>query len=35
MKAYQLYKHFIKTNVFNIKSKIDLQKKNKIRNEKL
>lgn len=29
MKAYQLYKHFIKTNVFNIKSKIDLERKNK------
>jgi len=29
MKAYQLYKHIIKTNVFNIKSKIDLERKNK------
>ena len=29
MKAYQIYKHLIKTNVFNIKSKIDQQRKNK------
>lgn len=29
MKAYQIYKHIIKTNVFNIKSKIDQQRKNK------
>jgi len=35
MKAYQLYKHIIKTNVFNIKSKIDLERKNKRKNEKL
>ncbi len=35
MKASQLYKHIIKTNVFNIKSKIDLERKNKRKNEKL
>ena len=29
MKAYQIYKHIIKTNVFNIKSEIDQQRKNK------
>jgi len=35
MKAYKLYKHLTKTNVFNIKSKIDLERKNKRKNEKL
>lgn len=29
MKAYRIYKHIIKTNIFNIKSKIDQQRKNK------
>ena len=29
MSAYKTYKHIIKTNIFNIKSKINLFRKNK------